>query len=283
MSRAFLLCTAIVASCLYTNAAAAQETVSLERADGKNVPALVYAPASGQCRGVAVISHGAGGTEKGYAYLARFMASEDYVAIVTGHRESGTQALKRYARNDGVRDGLSKLITERSAHDARLMDISAARQWARKQCESDRSVLLGHSMGAATVMIEAGAKNKVGVTGSDAFDIYVALSPQGAGSIFPPDAWQRISRPVLSITGTRDKELSGDSWQTRTEPFKNMRQGCKWLAVIDRATHKHFSGRGNSRRTEQLATKTIQSYLKAVASGNCQAPPRMRGIAIEVK
>lgn len=260
-----------------------QELLSLSRQDGKTVPALAYPVESKGCRGIAVISHGAGGSEKGYAYLAEFMSSQGYYAVVPGHQESGRQALKQYAQHGGLREGLTKLITDPAAYQGRLMDISAAKQWAETQCNARRSILLGHSMGAATVMIEAGARNKLGVKGANRFDIYVALSPQGVGAIFPPGAWEGIDKPVLTMTGTRDKELGGKSWESRTEPFSDMPPGCKWLGVIDRATHKHFSGRGFSSRTEQLTTKTILSFIQSVDRGDCAAPPDMRGINIDTK
>ncbi len=94
-------------------------------------------------------------------------------------------------------------------------------------------------------MIEAGARNKVGVQGTDSFNAYIALSPLGTGSIFHESAWSGIRSPVLLITGTRDTELGGASWETRTEPFRNMPPRCKWLGVMDGSSHLHFCRRRN--------------------------------------
>ena len=62
-------------------------------------------------------------------------------------------------------------------------------------------------MGAVTVMLEAGAKNIIGVApsaaGLDRFDAYVALSPEGPGIIFSERAWHGIHKPLLVLTGTR--------------------------------------------------------------------------------
>jgi len=137
-------------------------------------------------------------------------------------------------------------------------------------------------MGAATVMMEAGAANKPGIAGKDVFDAYVALSPQGPGEIFPADAWKTIHKPVLTMTGTRDSGLDG-AWETRTEPFKNMPAGCKWLGVVDGATHMNFAGAGMSGKTETLTLKTIRAFLSGVHRGDCAPPAQEEGMNLQSK
>lgn len=283
MTRIQSLVAAIaVASAIAGNAFGA-EPFALPRQDQKMVPVTAYAPATDSCRGTALISPGAGGSEKHYVYLGEAMSAQGYLAVVIGHQESGLKAVRQRLRGNGVRDALSELITDPQAYEGRFMDIAAVKQWAKARCSGAESILLGHSMGAATVMIEAGAKNRLGVNGSNAFDAYIALSPQGVGSIFPPNAWQGIGKPVLSLTGTRDDELGGASWENRTEPFKDMRAGCKWLGVVDGATHQNFGGRRMSRKTEALTIQTIQAFLQGVRSGDCKAPQPSRGIDVQVK
>lgn len=259
------------------------ESVLLPRQDRKSVPISAYAPPKGNCQGIAVISPGAGGSEDGYSYLAKSMSSQGYLAVVVGHQESGRQAVMKQVRGKGLRKGLSRLITDPEAYKGRFMDIAAARLWAKARCKGTESILLGHSMGAATAMIEAGAKNKLGIRGSNTFDAYVALSPQGVGSIFPPNAWQKISKPVLTITGTRDGELGGGSWKTRLEAFNNMPAGCKWSAVIDGATHMNFAGKGMSQQTEALTVQTIRTFLVRLRQKDCKPPQAERGIEIQTK
>lgn len=260
-----------------------QETHSLTRRDSKPVPVVAYPSKNASCRGIAIISPGAGGSETGYEYLGEAMSSLGYLSVVVGHQESGRRALRKHVHGNGLRDGLEDLITDPAAYRGRFMDIAAAREWARSKCAAAESILIGHSMGAATAMIEAGARNNLGVNGSDAFGAYIALSPQGAGSIFPQNAWANIKRPVLSITGTRDNELGGASWETRTEPFMAMPPGCKWLAVIDGASHMSFAGRGMSRHAEALAKEVIGNYLDALRHGDCRASMKSNGIHIQTK
>ncbi len=261
----------------------AQEPVSLQRQDQTTIAVTAYAPEAGACRGVAVVSPGAGGSETGYSYLGEALAGLNYLAVVVGHPESGRRALREKMRGNSLREGLAALITEPDAYRGRFMDMTAARQWAQGRCQGTDAVLVGHSMGAATALMEAGARNKLGLSGAQAFGAYIALSPQGAGSIFPANAWSDLQRPVLSITGTRDDELGGGSWLTRTEPYRNMQPGCKWLAVIDGATHMNLAGNGMARNTQDLTTQVIGDFLDGVQRGNCRAPKVHPGMAVESK
>jgi predicted dienelactone hydrolase len=263
--------------------ALADETLSLRRQDGRSFEISVRAPSGATCRGIALVSPGAGGSAQGYRYLAEALASIGHLTVVIGHPESGRLALREHARGQGLREGLAELITEPEAYRARFMDIAAARQWASSRCNAPQAILVGHSMGAATVMIEAGARNRLGLQGSDAFDAYIALSPQGSGSIFPADAWSDVRKPTLLLTGTRDNELGGRSWETRTEPFASLPPGCKWLGVIDGATHMHFAGNGLAQRSEALTIRTIGAFLEARTRGDCAPPPRARGIEVSAK
>lgn len=263
--------------------ALAEETVPLRRQDGRSFEIAVRVPAGAACRGIALVSPGAGGSAQGYRYLAEAMATLGHLTVVIGHPESGRRALRELVRGQGLREGLEELITEPEAYKGRFMDIAAARQWASSRCSASQSVLVGHSMGAATVMIEAGARNRLGLQGSDAFDAYIALSPQGSGSIFPADAWSDVRKPTLLLTGTRDSELGGRSWETRTEPFASLPPGCKWLGVIDGATHMHFAGNGLAQRSEALTIRTIGAFLEARQRGDCAPPPHALGIEVSAK
>ncbi len=263
--------------------ACAQEAVPIKRADHQTLAATAYAPRTPLCQGIALVSPGAGGSAAGYGYLGDRLSELGYLAVVMGHPESGRQALREHRRGNGLREGLEALITDPAAYRGRLLDITAARQWAQDRCPTGPSVLLGHSMGAATVMIEAGARNTVGAHGTDTFDAYIALSPQGVGDIFPDNAWSGLRKPVLLLTGTRDNELGGASWEARTEAFKNMPPGCKWLGVIAGASHMNFAGRGLGSRTETLTTQTIAAFLDGVRRSDCSAPTHRPGLELRSK
>ncbi|HUP09625.1 MAG TPA: alpha/beta fold hydrolase [Caldimonas sp.] len=262
-------------------AAPAQESLQLVRADGASVVARAYRP-SGPCAGIAIVSHGAGGSARGYRYLGEALRRGGWLALVVGHEESGFAAVGRRVVGKGIRGGLLDIVTDPAAYRARFADVGTALAWAAPNCESHRSVLLGHSMGAATAMLEAGAANRLGLAGADRFDAYVAISPQGPGSIFPEGAWHAIAKPVLFVTGTRDAALEGD-WTSRRLPFDDSAPGCKWLAVIDDATHLQFAGLGASAQTERLTEVVVGAFLEGVRHGRCGTPPDAAKLSMQTR
>ena len=261
----------------------ALEAITLRRQDGKSVPVAVYRPATQDCQGVAIVSHGAAGSERGYLYLAEAMSADGYLVVVPGHAESGPRALQSHMHGLSLRDGLARLLTDPAAYQGRFLDIAVARAWAQGECTAQPSVLMGHSMGAATVMMQAGAFSTFSPALLPPFTAYVALSPQGVGLLFPEDAWRNISAPVLSITGTQDTELGGESWGGRTQPFESMPPGCKWLGVIDGATHMNFAGLGMSNSTEKLTLQLIRDFLKGLQSGDCMSVGNLKGVRLKIK
>ena len=132
------------------------------------------------------------------------------------------------------------------------------------------------------VMVEAGAKNTLGVKSLDRFDAYVALSPDGPGPMFPKDAWSGIRKPVLMLTGTRDGSLDGD-WKTRTIPYDSLPAGCKWLGVIEGASHMNFAGVGFAGTTEKLTLLETKAFLDGLRGGKCGTPVTADGITLKNK
>ncbi len=273
MRLAHWLALALVVVAATATSVRAQDNRELVRSDGARVPVRVYGAGGPSCRGVAVLSPGAGGSERGLKYLAEAMAGDGWLAVVAGHRESGPAVLRADLRGRGLRDALREMTTDRGAYEARWMDIGAALDWGHAHCAGHFAALIGHSMGAATVMLEAGAHNRFGLAGKDRFDAYVALSPQGPGSIFPPGAWRGIRKPMLMLTGTRDQALEG-AWTTRTLAYEDMPAGCKWLGVIDGATHMNLGGNASFPKAQALASGATRTFLDGVANGSC---PVLRG------
>ena len=273
-----------VASLMSAKSAWAQELVQAPRPDGAKTPLRVYAPNAAGCAPLALISPGAGGSEDGYKYLAEALRDAGWRAVVMGHKESGEAALRSDIKDSGgIKKGLRELVNNPDAYNARLMDIKAALDWASSVCKAPTRVLIGHSMGARTVMVEAGAKNKLGVVGLHRFHAYVAMSPDGPDAMFPERAWSGITTPMLILTGTRDKSMATGSYQSRTIPYDDMPAGCKWLGVIDGATHLNFAGVGFAGSTEKLVLLETKAFLDGVRGGKCGAPVAAEGITVKSK
>ena len=262
----------------------AQQLIQVPREDGATTPLRVYSPANNGCAPLALISPGAGGSENGYRYLAEGMQADGWRAIVMGHKESGSAALRSDMREaGGIKKGLRQLVDDPKAYDSRLMDIAAALKWEGASCKAPYVALIGHSMGARTVMIEAGARNNIGVKGQDRFDAYVAMSPDGPDPVFPENAWSGINKPMLSLTGTRDKSMQTGEYTSRTIPYDSLPAGCKWLGVIDGATHMNFAGIGLARTTEKLTLLETTAFLDGLRGGKCGRPVAADGITLKSK
>lgn len=268
------------ASVLAAAPSQAQQTMMLARSDGGSTRVMVYAP-SDRCTGTAILSHGAGGSENGLAYLALFLQAQGWLVLVPGHAGSGREALRKHMPGLDIRTGLAGLITDPDAYRGRFRDIETAKRWADARCPGRFSALVGHSMGAATVMLLAGARNRLGLDERIGFDAYVAMSPQGVGAIFPADAWSEIRHPVYALTGTEDRELNAP-WTTRLQAFLNMPPGCKWQGIVDAADHRAF-GRGGTPAESALITGSVLAFLHAARAGDCRNPPHWTGIRIDNK
>ena len=269
----------------------AQRQVEAPRGDGKLTPFLVFAGKGdgGGCAPLAIFSHGAGGSERGYRYMADALSGMGYTTIMLDHRESGMQPLLKDMRAEG-RKGIEKLVVDPSAEQDRLLDVGAALAWADKQCKAPFKVLLGHSMGSITTMLEAGAKDQIGVAappaGQDRFDAYVALSPEGPGVVFADGAWKKIRKPMYTLSGSLDRGLSGGP-ETRLIPWKEMpatSSGCHWSGYLEGATHMSFGGRGMEQgKLDPVITGSIGDFLQGVQSGRCTLPAARPELKLEAK
>lgn len=273
-----------ILACLLPACASAQRQIEVPRADGATTPLVVYDPRDVRgCAPLALLSHGAGGSaEHGLAYLGEALARDGWRALAMGHRESGMAPLRQDMRSAGIKQGLSDLVTDTAAYRSRYLDIDAALKWADQQCRAPYKALIGHSMGAITVMFVAGAQNKIDVPAKGGFNAYVALSPEGPGRVFPADAWRTIRAPMLLITGTRDAGLDGEyAWRTRA--FDGLPAGCHALAILDGASHMNLGGLDLGNRFKTKTAALVTSYLDGVRGGGCPHLPAEPGVELRSK
>jgi alpha-beta hydrolase superfamily lysophospholipase len=242
------------------------------RSDGAATPFTAYGPAS--CTRTMIVSHGLGGTAGGNAGFASAMASRGWRVYVMGHAESGPSLIRQAIASGQVRERLTGFASDPARHRARMADLAAVLQIATAGCRPPRLVLAGHSMGATTTMLEAGAVSRAGRFGADRFDAYVALSPQGIGYMWDAGAWQGVRKPVLMITGTADRSPDG-GYESRLTAFEGLPPGRKRLAILPGANH--FALAGNDSRIGGAMAEIAADFLDG-------RPPRpARGIRFQDK
>jgi len=261
----------------------AQQAVSTPRADGALTPLMVYDAQGASCPPLALVSPGAGGSEKGLAYIGDALSERGWRVIVMGHQESGMEALRSDMRRAGFHRGLQDLVADPNAYRGRFMDIDAALKWSEQRCHAPFKALIGHSMGARTVMLEAGAQNSLGVHVKNLFDAYVAMSEPDADGVFPSGAARNITAPMLMLTGTRDETIDHQGYQVRAKSFDELASKCAWLGVVDGATHMNFAGGGFAKETETDVLALTASFLDALHAGHCVHPPTLSGVRITTK
>jgi pimeloyl-ACP methyl ester carboxylesterase len=275
--RRILPCFSVLAAALFASAAMAQD---LPRADGAATPVKRYGPAGG-CGPVMIFSPGFGGDENGGSYLATTMQRNGWRILVMGHRESGRQRFREAILSSAPRAGLIAAARDPLAHRARILDLDAAHAEATRGCRRSMIVLAGHSMGAMTTILEAGARATFGRLGGDRFDAYVAISPQGIGSGFQEGAWTAIAKPVLMITGTRDQAAEGGP-ETRLSAFEGLPPGRKRLAIIPDAGHIPLGANQGDAIGRTVASLTLE-FLNGLQAGPRLPPSRLAGVEIRDK
>jgi pimeloyl-ACP methyl ester carboxylesterase len=214
--------------------------VMTDRADGAVTRLKVDGPGHG-CPPTAIFSHGLGGGIGGGSAMISQLASKGWRVLAVEHVESGPAALAGMAKADVPGQYFRARAGDPHRHQARFADLDAAIGEATKTCRPPQFLLIGHSMGATTAMLEAGARAHFGPMGADRFDAYVALSPRGAGMLFPTDAWRNVEKPMLMVTGPNDASVEGD-WTTRLSAFEGLPSGRKRLAIVPDASHVDMGG-----------------------------------------
>jgi pimeloyl-ACP methyl ester carboxylesterase len=262
-------------ACLAASSAAAQP-LTLPRADGGSTPVRIFGPASG-CHPTAIMSHGFGGDENGNAGVAAVLGRRGWRVIAMSHRESGRGRISEALLSGSPRRNVIGSANDPALHRLRFLDLDAAVIEARRPCRPPQMILVGHSMGAMTTMLEAGARARFGAFGGDRFDLYVPISPQGIGVTYAAGAWSGVRRPVLMITGTSDRGADGD-YRTRLSAFEGLPQVQKRLAIIPDATHIQLSGGPNSPHSETVA-ELIDGFARA-ARAKSWPPPLVAGVDI---
>ncbi len=223
----------------------------------RSVPARVYLPKSGTIEQtrlpVVIFSHGLGGSRYGYSHLGRYWASQGFISVHLQHvgsdrsvwSSNGTlSTLSNMQAAAGMTEVLARIADVRFAIDSLLSEAEI-----RSLVDPERIAVAGHSFGANTALMAAGARfkenNVVKEFGDPRIKAAIIMSPPSLPREHDPVfAYTSIAIPTLHLTGTSDyTPIPGFVTQAedRRVPFDSMASTPRYLAVYSQGRHSMFN------------------------------------------
>ena len=259
--------------------------LSTERsAFGKNrsVPFRVHYPLAGENHAVVVISHGAGGHIDTHFAQAKHLASHGFVSICVEHVGSNLGRMTtglRLAKN--LRDMTHDADEVRNRPADISFAIDCATEWntkhpvLKRRMDTKRIAVMGHSYGAYTAMVICGIRpaltwfKPVIGSGKGLADSLrdkrvrcgIAMSPQGPGEpFFVKESFATLAVPLLGISGTDDRQQSGEPPEHRRDAFSLWPNGQHAFVWLANAKHVDFTdSTGSERSIQPLPSSTRES------------------------
>lgn len=228
----------------------------------KDVPVTVYYPVDEGTFPVIVFSHGAGGSQDAYERFGRHWASHSYVSIHPTHADS-VKWMRKQTGQGTMRDAVRIALTDPKAWAHRPKDITfvidSLDTIAGKlkdftgSMDRKRIGVGGHSFGAYTAQVIGGATIDLPGVGNDVsladrrVRAVLLFSPQGRGQMGLTDrSWKALDKPVMILSGPRDRGAKGQPASWRKEPFTFAPPGDKYYVFIAGANHFSFCGLGRA-------------------------------------
>jgi predicted dienelactone hydrolase len=257
------------------------------------LPLRVHFPTTGGPYPVVLFSHGFGGDRSTFAPIGQHWASHGYVVIHASHADGlGRQARSNddsgapeapagRARRGGLLGGLNDptKISGRVGDLVLVLDhldeLPKRAPGLAGRIDAKAVAAAGHSFGAYTAMLLGGVTADLGKDKAKSFrdervQCVLAISGQGTGQQgLTATSWEPLQRPMMTITGTRDRGAGGQGVDWKKEPFLLSPPGDKYLVVIDGANHMSFGGALGPRGSaitdvvKRCTTRFLDAYLKA--------------------
>ena len=259
----------------------------------RRVPAKLYLPAAKPSVGsvpLVVFSHGIGGSMDGYSYLGRYFAAHGYGSLHVQHVGSDRQIWSgntfalpaRLSEAAQASEALNRVQDLRFSLDT----ILAAPEGAL--FDTRRIVAAGHSYGANTTMLIAGAQveqqgQKVSLRDPRISAAILISAPPFYGMGDPNKILSSIDVPTLHITATEDViQIPGyvSGLQDRMDIFNatgSERAVPKVLAVFKDGSHSIFTDRAGTggltlNPKVKIATRQLAlAFLNGIPASNCRA------------
>ena len=223
----------------------------------RDVPVRVRWPQADQDNAalpVVLFSHGLGGTRDGGTVWGQAWAAAGFVVVHIQHPGSDLAAVRSTASSFSDKAGL-RAAAGAAQLLARLQDVvfvlsqiglrHAARQGRWASARPGAVGMSGHSFGAHTTLGLAGQRYP-GFEGisEPRLASFIAFSPTVPAVGDAQHAFDRLSRPVLTLTGTRDQDVLGNGAtpDRRIAVFAALPAGGKAQLVLQDADHMTFGG-----------------------------------------
>ncbi|HOB94199.1 MAG TPA: hypothetical protein PK306_04730 [Aquabacterium sp.] len=265
----------------------------LDAARSRAVPVRLYLPAESAAGAAAtplplvVFSHGIGGSRRGYSYLGRHWAAQGYASLHLQHVGSDRTL---WAGNPLLLAGRLQAAAQESEATARVRDLSFALDQLlagplAARIDANRIVAAGHSYGANTTLLAAGAEVQRGGQPLRLRDprikaAIVISAPPFYGESAPAQVLGHIGVPSLHITATEDViRVPGyySPAEDRMAVFEATGGLYKALAVFSGGSHSIFTdraGTGGALLNPQVkaATQALSTaFLRSVFDGDSAA------------
>lgn len=244
----------------------------------RKVQAKLYVP-NGASHGhpvpLVVFSHGIGGSREGYAYLGKNWAARGYASLHLQHAGSDNtlwsgSPLALVAR---MQDAAQESEALNRVHDIRFgLDQLLADATFSPKIDSTRIVAAGHSYGANTVLLAAGAQveregTMVRLRDDRVQAAIIISAPPFHGEPSPERIVASIGIPTLHITATGDNiAIPGytSNHEDRVRLFEQTGSPNKTLVVFKDGSHSMFTDRlqtGGSALNPQVKAATLDLTL----------------------
>lgn len=260
-----------------------------DAARGRAVPVRLYLPddASAAPLPLVVFSHGIGGSRNGYSYLGRHWASQGYASLHLQHVGSDRTL---WAGNPFGLAGRLQAAAQDGEATARVRDLSFALDQLlagplASRIDARRIVAAGHSYGANTTLLAAGAQVRRDGQPMQLRDAriqaaIVISAPPFYGEVAPAEVLGHVGVPSLHITATEDViRVPGyySPAEDRVAVFEATGGPAKALAVFAGGSHSIFTdraGTGGALLNPQVkaATQALSTaFLRSVFEGDAGA------------
>ncbi len=224
----------------------------------RDIPVRVTYPDGAGPFPVIVFSPMAGASGQTYRSLARFWATHGFVVLAPTHADSPGGRGKEPGLDD-LRETAAGAAGDPKNWENRARDVTfvvaatgaieAAVPEVRGKLDDGRVGVGGHSYGAFTAELLAGATVDLSrsVRAKSFADplpkAFLLFSPPGAGQQGLTDkSWISVERPVMVVTGSRDRGVKGQDPSWRLDPYQLSPAGGKYAVLIEGAGHLSFTG-----------------------------------------